>query len=88
MALTHTEPRRIANDLGVLHAEPILEGTRIPVRTVVLLMRLCGNISAVGRELPSLTAQDIGAALVYYDTHPREIEDWIAFDSADDADPL
>ncbi len=88
MALTHAEPRRIVNDPGVLHAEPILEGTRIPVRTVVLLMRLYGNVSAVGRELPSLTAQDIDTALAYYDTHPREIEDWIAFDAADDADPL
>lgn len=63
MALTHAEPRRIVNDPGVLHAEPILEGTRIPVRTVVLLMRLHGNVSAVERESPSLTAEDIDAAL-------------------------
>ncbi len=63
-------------------------GTRVPVRTVVLLMRLYGDVSAVGRELPSLTAEDIDAALASYDTHPREIEDWIAFDAADAADPL
>lgn len=88
MALPHAEPRTIIKDPRVLHAEPILDGTRIPVRTVVLLMRLHRDVSAVQHELPSLTIRDIEEALHYYDTHRDEIEYWIAFDKADDEEPL
>ncbi len=78
----------IVKDPRVLHAEPILDGTRIPVRTVVQLMRLHGDVPAVQCELPSLTICDIKAALRYYDAHRDEIEFWIAFDKADDDGPL
>lgn len=88
MAIPHTQPRTIIKNPRVLHAEPTLDGTRIPVRTVVLLMRLHGDVSAVQRELPSITVSDVEAALHYYDTHRDEIEGWIAFDNADADDPL
>ncbi len=88
MAIPHTEPRTIITNPRVLHAEPILDGTRIPVRTVVLLMRLHRDMSAGQRELPSLTVGDIESALHYYDTHRDEIEGWIAFDAADDEETL
>ncbi|MGI8690249.1 MAG: DUF433 domain-containing protein [Thermomicrobiales bacterium] len=88
MAIPHAEPRTIIKNPRVLHAEPILDGTRIPVRTVVLLMRLYGDIAAVQRELSILTIRDVEAALHYYDAHRDEIEYWIAFDSADSDGPL
>ena len=43
MAIPHAEPRRIIKNPRVLHAEPILDGTRIPVRTVALL--ISGRVS-------------------------------------------
>ena len=64
----------IVKNPRVLDAEPILDGTRIPVRTVVLLMRLHRDMSAVQRELPSLTNRDVEVALQYYDAHLDEIE--------------
>lgn len=88
MAIPHAESRTIIKNPRVLHAEPILAGTRIPVRTVALLMRLHGDISAVQRELPILTIHDIEAALDYYHAHREEIEYWIAFDTADSDEPL
>lgn len=88
MAIPHAEPRTIIKNPRVLHAEPILDGTRIPVRTVVLLMRLHGDVSAVQRELPILTIRDVESALHYYDAHHDEIEYWIAFDKADDEESL
>jgi uncharacterized protein (DUF433 family) len=88
MAIPRTEPRTIIKNPRVLHAEPILDGTRIPVRTVVLLMRLHGDVAAVQRELPSLTVGDIESALRYYDAHRDEVEYWIAFDAADDEETL
>lgn len=88
MAIPHAEPRTIIKNPRVLHAEPILDGTRIPVRTVVLLMRLHGDVSAVQRELPLLTIHDVESALHYYDAHRDEIENWIAFDTADSDEPL
>lgn len=88
MAIPHAESRTIIKNPRVLHAEPTLDGTRIPVRTVVLLMRLHGDVSAVQRELPILTVHDIESALHYYDMHHDEIEYWIAFDTADDKETL
>lgn len=88
MAIPHAEPRTIIKNPRVLHAEPILDGTRVPVRTVVLLMRLHHDVSAVQRELPILTIRDIEAALDYYDANREEIEYWIAFDTADSDEPL
>lgn len=59
VAIPNAEPKAIVKNPRVLHAEPILEGTRIPVRTVVQLMRLHHDISAVQRELPALTVANI-----------------------------
>ncbi len=50
MAIPHAEPRTIITHPRVLHVEPILDGTRIPVRTVVLLMGLRRDVSAVQRD--------------------------------------
>ena len=88
MAIPHAEPRAIIKNPRVLHAEPVLAGTRIPVRTVVLLMRLHRDVAVVQRELPSLTSGDVASAVHYYETHRDEIEHWIAFDAADDDEPL
>lgn len=78
----------IVKNPRILGAEPILDGTRIPVRTVVQLMRLHGNIAVLQRELPTLTRGDIEAALEYYAAHHDEIEYWIAYDKADADEPL
>ncbi len=88
MAIPHAKPRTIIKNPRVLHAEPILDGTRIPVRTVVLLMRLRRDMSAVQRELPSLTVRGVETALDYYYAHREEIDDWIAFDTADGDESL
>lgn len=88
MTVTQTAPRTVVKNPGVLDAEPTLDGTRIPVRTVVLLMRLHGDAAAVQRELPTLTVSDVEVALRYYDAHGDEIEGWIAFDKADDDESL
>ncbi len=88
MAVAHIIPRTIVKDPRILGAEPILDGTRIPVRTVVVLMRLHSDVAAVQQELPVLTMDDVEAALHYYDAHSDEIEGWIAFDKADNDEPL
>lgn len=88
MTVTQAAPRTIVKNPRVLHAEPTLDGTRIPVRTVVLLMRLYCDPAVVQRELLTLTVSDVEAALHYYDLHSDEIEGWIAFDEADDDESL
>lgn len=55
-----------------------------PVRTVVPLMRLRRNRAAARRELPALTVGDVEATLCSCDAHRDKIEDWMAFDKADD----
>lgn len=81
-------PRSIVKNPQVLHAEPTVEGTRIPVRTIVQFMRLHGDVVAVQRELSILTVSDIESALYYYPAHHDEIEYWIAYDKADSEEPL
>jgi uncharacterized protein (DUF433 family) len=88
MAVPRVVARSIVKNPQVLHAEPTVEGTRIPVRTIVQLMRLHEDASAVQRELPILTVSDIEAALQYYTAHRDEIEYWIVYDNSDSDETL
>jgi uncharacterized protein (DUF433 family) len=64
----------IVSDPSILGGEPVIAGTRVPVRAVVLLYRMHGgDLSRVQRSLPTLTVQGIQLALDYYEQHRREI---------------
>jgi uncharacterized protein (DUF433 family) len=64
----------IVSDPAILGGEPVIAGTRVPVRAVVLMYRMHGgDLSLVQRSLPTLTVQGIRLALDYYEQHRREI---------------
>ena len=74
--ITHvsTNIREIVSDPSILGGEPVIAGTRVPVRAVVLIYRMHGDdLSRTQHSLPTLTAQDIRLALDYYERHRREI---------------
>jgi uncharacterized protein (DUF433 family) len=53
---------RISSDPDILHGKPCIKGTRIPVYLIVSLVAEGENII---KDYPSLTPEDIKAALRY-----------------------
>jgi len=67
----------IVRDDRILSSEPIIKGTRTPVRAVVELWRLGYSPDEIPRELPHLALAAIFDALSYYSDHQDEIQSYI-----------
>lgn len=61
----------------VLSGEPIIEGTRTPVRSVVEVWRLGTPPEEIPQGMPHLTLAQVFAALAYYSDHQAEINAYI-----------
>ena len=85
-----TQHRYIVTDGHILGGEPILEGTRTPVRAVVELWRQGIAPEAIPNHLPHLTAAQVFDALSYYSDHQSEINAHIEHNRIPDEliDPL
>ena len=75
--VTETEYCYVVRDDGILSGEPIIKGTRTPVRAVVELWRLGYSPDEIPRELPHLTLAAIFDALSYYSDHQDEINGYV-----------
>jgi uncharacterized protein (DUF433 family) len=71
---TATEFRYIVRDENILGGEPIVEGTRTPVRAIVELWRLGVTPEEIPTHLPHLTLAQVFVALSYYADHQGEIQ--------------
>ena len=67
----------IVKDEKILSGEPIIQGTRTPVRAIVELWRLGVMVEEIPVRLPHLTMSQVFAALSYYSDHQTEIHDYI-----------
>ena len=54
---------RISSDPDILHGEPCIKGTRIPVYLIVSLVAEGETAENIIKDYPSLTPEDIKAAL-------------------------
>ncbi len=72
-----TEHRYIVTDEEILGGEPIIMGTRTPVRAIVELWRLGILPEAIPSHLPHLSQAQVFDALSYYSDHQSEINDYI-----------
>lgn len=72
-----TENRYIVNNDDILGGEPIIEGTRTPVRAIVELWRLGIRPEEIRTHLPHLTLAQIFDALSYYSDHKDQINSYI-----------
>jgi uncharacterized protein (DUF433 family) len=89
MMVTTKPARTITRNTAILHGEPIISGTYIPVRSVYLMVKSYrGHLAAVQRALPTLSLADISLALRYQQENPDGIACWIQYDESDDDDPL
>ena len=71
--MQHTEHLYIVTDDSILHGEPIIVGTRTPVRAIVELWRQGIAPEMIPTHLPHLTLAQVFDALSYYSDHQDEI---------------
>ena len=64
-----TRHRYIVTDPEILSGEPIIEGTRTPVRAIVELWRQGLLAEEIPSHLPHLTLAQVFDALSYYSDH-------------------
>lgn len=72
------EQQYIVRNEKILSGEPIIQGTRTPVRAIVELWRLGVPPEEIPFRLPHLTMAQVFAALSYYSDHQAEIHEYIA----------
>ena len=68
-----TEHCYIVTDDRILSGEPIIKGTRTPVRAIVELWRLGITPEEIPQRLPHLTLAQVFDALSYYSDHQTEM---------------
>jgi len=87
---TATEHCYIEADDQILGGEPIIKGTRTPVRAIVELWRLGVAPEEIPNHLPHLTLAQVFDALSYYSDHQDEIQAFIERNRVPDEliDPL
>jgi len=56
---------RISSDPDICHGKPCIKGTRIPVYLIVSLVGEGASIEEIIKDYPSLTEEDIRAAIKY-----------------------
>ncbi len=62
---------------SILGGEPVIKGTRTPVRAIVERWKFGESVDDIARSLPHLRLAQIFDALGYYDDHRDEIEKYI-----------
>jgi uncharacterized protein (DUF433 family) len=68
-----TEHLYIVTDEKILSGEPIIKGTRTPVRAIVESWRMGVPAEEIPKRLPHLTLAQVFDALSYYSDHQDEI---------------
>ena len=68
-----TEYLYIVKDDEVLSGEPIIRGTRTPVRAIVETWRMGVAPEEIPKGMPHLTLGQVFGALTYYSNHQAEI---------------
>ena len=75
--VTPTEHCYIIRKEGILSGEPVVKGTRTPVRAIVELWRLGYATEGIREGLPHLSLAAVFDALSYYCDHTEEINHYI-----------
>lgn len=81
-----TEHCYIVSDDEILGGEPIVRGTRTPVRAIVESWRLGIAPEEIPHRLPHLSLAQVFDALSYYSDHVDEINAFIERNHVDDTE--
>jgi uncharacterized protein (DUF433 family) len=74
---TTTNSRYVTRQPDILSGEPIIKGTRTPVRAIVENWRLGIRPEEIPLHLPHLTLAQVFDALSFYLDHQAEINEYI-----------
>jgi uncharacterized protein (DUF433 family) len=74
---TAVQYRYITTDKEILSGEPIIKGTRTPVRSIVEKWRLGYTPEDIVRGLPHLKLAQIFEAMSYYYDNQVQVDDYI-----------
>lgn len=87
---TATEHCYVGTDPSIMGGEPIIVGTRTPVRAIVELWRMGLPPEEIPARLPHLRLAQVFDALSYYSDHMDQINEYIHLNSVpdEDVDPL
>lgn len=87
---TATAHKYIVTNRRILGGEPIIAGTRTPVRAIVEIYRSGVSAEEIPVRLPHLTQAQVFDALSYYSDHKPEINEYIERNRIPDSmiDPL
>jgi uncharacterized protein (DUF433 family) len=69
--------RYITTNKEILSGEPIIKGTRTPVRSIVEKWRIGYTPEDIVRGLPHLTLAQVFEAMSYYYDNKEQIDDYI-----------
>jgi uncharacterized protein (DUF433 family) len=72
-----TKASRIVRDPNVWGGEPIVEGTRVPVSSIVVEWQRSRDIEQLREAFPRVDAHALREALAYYEVHRAEIDQLI-----------
>jgi uncharacterized protein (DUF433 family) len=72
-----TEHCHVVKNSNVLSGEPIIKGTRTPIRAIVEMWRLGVSPEEIPQRLPHLVLAQVFDALSYYLDHQVEINEYI-----------
>ncbi len=74
---TVTEYKYIIRDKEILGGEPVINGTRTPVRAIVENWRLGLSPEEIVIHIPHLKLAQVFESLSYYSDHQEEINEYI-----------
>ena len=74
---TAVQNRYITSDEKILSGEPIIKGTRTPVRAIVEMWRTGNSPEEIVQGLPHLTLAQVFDALSFYSDNQEEINSYI-----------
>ncbi|MGR3319021.1 MAG: DUF433 domain-containing protein, partial [Candidatus Anammoxibacter sp.] len=74
---TVTKHCYVTCNTAILNSEPIVKGSRTPVRAIVENWRLGLSPEEIVTHLPHLTLAQVFDALSYYSDHQKEIDAYI-----------
>lgn len=72
-----TTTRYITRNAAILSGEPIVVGTRTPVRSIVEMWRLGVNPEEIPLHYPHLTLAQVFDALSFYQDNMAEVNEYI-----------
>jgi uncharacterized protein (DUF433 family) len=75
--VTETGHPYIVKDDRILSGEPIIKGTRTPVRAIVELWRMGTPPEEIPAGLPHLNLAQVFDALSYFSDHKAEIKEYL-----------